>query len=76
QADHPQTSTPAMAAVISDAVEEVTGMIAMFNALLRISEMDEGARREGFHLLDFAKVVEDATDFHEAAALERGINIR
>lgn len=76
QADHPQASAPAMAVAIGEAVEEVTGMIAMFNAVLRISEIEEGARRDGFRMLDFAKVVADATDFHEVAAFERGISIK
>jgi signal transduction histidine kinase len=76
QADTASASQPAMAAAISDAVEEVSGMIAMFNALLRISEINEGARREGFRMLDLAQVVTDATDFHEVAAIERGVSIR
>ena len=76
QADAGNASPVVMAAAIGDAVEEVTGMIAMFNALLRISEMNEGARREGFRMLDLAQVVTDATDFHEVAAIERGVRIR
>ncbi|WP_010163737.1 sensor histidine kinase [Sphingomonas sp. PAMC 26617] len=75
QADDGAASAPAMAVVIGDAVEEVTGMIGMFDALLRIAEMDEGARRQGFRMLDLSRVVADAADFHEVAALERGISI-
>jgi signal transduction histidine kinase len=76
QVDNGKADTPTLARAISDAVDEVSGMIAMFNALLRISEIEEGARREGFRPLDLARVVEDATDFHEVAAIERGITIR
>ena len=65
----------AMAGTISAAVDDVQGMIAMFNALLRISEIDEGARRTGFRAIDLARVVGDVADLHEVAALERGITI-
>lgn len=64
-----------MADSISEAVDEVQGMIAMFNALLRIAEIDEGARRTGFRAIDLARVVADVADFHEVAAIERGITI-
>jgi len=76
QVDRGHASASTMASVISDAVEEVSAMIAMFNALLRISEINEGARREGFRMLDLARVVDDATDFHAVSAIERGIAIR
>lgn len=66
---------PEMASVIDEAVNEVNGMIGMFNALLRIAEIDEGARRQGFRRIDLARVVEDVADFHEVAAIERGITI-
>lgn len=70
-----RATAPQMAAAIDEAIDEVNGMIAMFNALLRISEIDEGARRQGFREVDLAKVVEDVADFHEVAAIERGITI-
>ncbi|WP_242181842.1 ATP-binding protein [Sphingomonas sp. CARO-RG-8B-R24-01] len=76
QVDHGRADCAAMAAVISDAVEDVSGMIAMFNALLRISELNEAARRQAFRAIDLAEIVGDATDFHEVAAHERGITIR
>jgi signal transduction histidine kinase len=69
------TQPAAMAESIGEAVDEVQGMIAMFNALLRISEIDEGARRTGFRAIDLAQVVADVADFHEVAAMERGITI-
>ena len=75
RADAASAGAAVMAATISAAVDDVQGMIAMFNALLRISEIDEGARRTGFCAIDLARVVGDVADFHEVAAIERGITI-
>ncbi len=71
----PGAAPSAMADAVGEAVDEVRGMIDMFNALLRISEIDEGARRTGFRAIDLAQVVGDVADFHEVAAIERGITI-
>ncbi|OYY89398.1 MAG: histidine kinase [Sphingomonas sp. 28-66-16] len=71
----PEADPAKVAASIGEAVDEVQGMIAMFNALLRIAEIDEGARRTGFRAIDLAEVVGDVADYHEVAAIERGITI-
>lgn len=73
--DREQADYAEMAAAIEEAVEEVNGLIVRFNAILRISEIEEGARRQGFRELDLVKVVGDVADFHEVAAMERGITI-
>lgn len=75
RANTPGVAADDLARVVGDAVDEVQAMIAMFNALLRIAEIDEGARRTGFRAIDLAQVVTDVAEFHEVAAIERGIVI-
>ncbi|MFX6803603.1 histidine kinase dimerization/phospho-acceptor domain-containing protein, partial [Acinetobacter baumannii] len=42
---------------IEGAIEDVDRVIAIFNALLRLVEIDTGARRAGFATMDAAAVV-------------------
>jgi len=58
---------------IDSAVVDVDRVIAIFNALLRLAEIDNGARRSGFVEVDVAKVVSDAVDFYQPLAELKGI---
>jgi signal transduction histidine kinase len=60
---------------IEEAVGDVDRVIAIFNALLRLAEIDNGARRSGFVVVDIAKVVGDAVDFYQPLAELKGIAI-
>ncbi|MBV8636223.1 MAG: HAMP domain-containing histidine kinase, partial [Burkholderiaceae bacterium] len=62
-------------AEIEDAVGDVDRVIAIFNALLRLAELDNGTRRSGFIDVDVAKVVGDAVDFYQPLAELKGISI-
>jgi signal transduction histidine kinase len=60
---------------VETAVNDVDRVIAIFNALLRLAEIDNGARRSGFVEVDIAKVVSDAVDFYQPVAELKGISL-
>ncbi|MGB6605796.1 MAG: HAMP domain-containing sensor histidine kinase, partial [Steroidobacteraceae bacterium] len=47
----------------------------IFNALLRLSEIDTGARRSGFVLVDAARVAAEVVEFYEPAAEQKGVSV-
>ncbi len=55
-------------------IAELDGIIGVFHALLRIAEIEAGARRSAFARFDLATVLADAADLYGAAADERGIS--
>ncbi len=59
-------------AAIERAEADLDGVIAIFQALLRIAEIEAGARRSAFADLDLAPLLLDLTDLYAAAAEERG----
>ena len=60
-------------AEIDAAVADVDRVISIFNALLRLAELDTGARRSGFVQVDAARVAAEVVEFYEPAAEQRGI---
>jgi signal transduction histidine kinase len=69
---HARTSEEYQAA-LDDTFTEATGMLRTFNALLRISEIESGVRREGFATVDLAAVATDVFEYYEPAAEDKGI---
>ncbi|KND59465.1 periplasmic sensor signal transduction histidine kinase [Candidatus Burkholderia verschuerenii] len=61
-------------ATLSDVAEESVGILRTFNALLRISEIESGARREHFDQVDIGTVAADVFELYEPAAEERDIS--
>jgi signal transduction histidine kinase len=61
------------AAAIDEAILETKSVLTTFAAILRISEVESGARRAGFQPVDLAEVVADAVEFYEPMAEEKGI---
>ena len=59
-------------AAIERAEADLDGVIAIFQALLRIAEIEAGARRSAFADLDLAPLLLDLADLYGAAAEERG----
>ncbi|MCI1016752.1 HAMP domain-containing protein [Herbaspirillum huttiense] len=57
---------------IEGAIEDVDRVIAIFNALLRLVEIDTGARKAGFTTVDVAAVVADIADFYQPLAESLG----
>jgi signal transduction histidine kinase len=62
-------------AEIDAALADVDRVIGMFNALLRLAQIDSGMRRSGFVTLDAAKVAADAVEFYLPAAELKGVSL-
>jgi signal transduction histidine kinase len=60
-------------AAVERGIAELDGIIGVFQALLRIAEIEAGARRSAFAGFDAATVLADAADLYGAAADERGL---
>ncbi|RDK02830.1 sensor histidine kinase [Paraburkholderia lacunae] len=60
-------------AAIDDTIVETTGLLRTFNALLRISEIESGVRREGFTNVDLAAVADDVFELYEPTAEDKQI---
>lgn len=62
-------------AELDAAVVDVDRVIGIFNALLRLAEIDTGLRRSGFVVVDAAEVARQAVDFYLPAAELKGISL-
>jgi signal transduction histidine kinase len=60
-------------AEIEDTVEDIDRLIGVFNALLRLAEIDSGVRRAGFVRVDLADVVRSVAELYQPAAEAKGI---
>ncbi|NVZ18904.1 sensor histidine kinase [Pseudomonas costantinii] len=68
---------PADYAVSVDAaLSEAKGLLLTFKALLRISEIENSARRSHFAPVDLNLIAADAAELYEPLAEERGISLR
>jgi signal transduction histidine kinase len=65
-------STEHTFAEIDAAVADVDRVIRIFNALLRLAEIDSGLRRSGFVPVDVAAIAAAAVEFYQPAAELRG----
>jgi signal transduction histidine kinase len=62
-------------AEIDGAVADVDRVIRIFDALLRLAEIDAGMRRSGFVALDAADLAANAVEFYAPAAELKNINL-
>ncbi|WP_428493273.1 sensor histidine kinase [Rhodopila sp.] len=69
-------STEDYAAAIDEAVQETRGVLNSFAALLRIAEVESGARRTGFLDTDLREVLADVAELYEPAAEQAGVRLR
>jgi signal transduction histidine kinase len=60
---------------IDEAIVDMRGILQTFAALLRISEVESGARRAGFIDTDLAEVLADAVELYEPMAEAKGIRL-
>jgi signal transduction histidine kinase len=58
---------------IQKAVGDIDRIVRVFNALLRLAEIDSGVRRAGFRQVDLASVVTELTELYEPLAEDKGI---
>ncbi len=60
---------------IQRAITDLDGITAVFQALLRISEIEAGARRSAFGLVDLAPLLQDLVELYGAVAEEQGLTL-
>ena len=60
---------------VEEAIAETRGILTTFGALLRIAEVEAGARRAGFTTLDLNMLATDVTDFYEPLAERKGLSL-
>jgi signal transduction histidine kinase len=58
---------------IDGAIGDVDKVIAIFNALLRMAEIDTGVRRSGFIDVDATKIAAEAVEFYQPVAELKGV---
>lgn len=69
-------STEETYAEIDGAVADVDRVIRIFDALLRLAEIDAGMRRSGFVSLDVTHLAANAVEFYEPAAELKNIDLK
>lgn len=62
-------------AALERAVVDLDGVTRVFQALLRIAEIEAGSRRSAFAPLDVAPLLADLAELYGAAAEERGLRL-
>ncbi len=62
-------------AAIERATDDLDGIVAVFQALLRISEIEAGSRRSAFTSLDLAGVLADVAELYAPLAEENGLRL-
>jgi signal transduction histidine kinase len=63
-------------AQLDASVADVDRVIAIFDALLRLAQIDTGMRRKGFVPLDAAAVAAEAVEFYQPAAELKGVALQ
>jgi len=71
-AARPGATEAELRAAIERAQVDLDGVVSVFQALLRISEIEAGARRSAFAPLDLSPLLLDLVELYAAAAEERG----
>ncbi|HZC98213.1 MAG TPA: histidine kinase dimerization/phospho-acceptor domain-containing protein, partial [Bradyrhizobium sp.] len=61
---------------VDDAIVETRNLLGTFTAMLRISEVESGARRAGFTSVNLGQLVTDAVELYEPMAEEKGITLQ
>lgn len=60
---------------VAAAITETQSLLGTFSGLLRIAEVEHGARRAGFTRVDLRKIVADVVEFHAPVAEESGVSL-
>ncbi len=58
------------------AIQDAENLLTTFTALLRIAQIESGARREGFAELDLPGLLKDVAEYYEPLAEERSQTLR
>jgi len=60
---------------IDHTIADVDRVIAIFNAIMRLAEIDSGTRRAGFKAFDLGRLIGEAVEFYAPVAEEAGIGL-
>jgi len=63
------------AAAVDEAIQEIHSLLKTFAAMLRIAEVESGARRAGFTNLDLSQITSDVVEFYEPMAEQMGVTL-
>jgi len=61
---------------VAECLAQADGVLATFNALLRIARVETGAYRRAFETVDLGEIVADVADLYQATADDKLIEIR
>jgi signal transduction histidine kinase len=62
-------------AAIDEAIMDTQGLLRTFRAMLRISEIEDSARRAGFGTVDLFDVLSDVVELYAPLAEEKGVGL-
>ncbi len=71
-----QPSAEATLQEVGEAVADLDRVIAVFNALLRLAEIDSGARLSGFREFDLHEIAAEVVDLYGPVAEEKSVSLR
>lgn len=64
-----------MHAAIERAITDLDGIVAIFQGLLRIAEIEAGSRRSAFAAIDIALLLADVAELYDVVAEEKGVRL-
>lgn len=67
-----ESARPDTAAALEAAIADIHAVLATFNAILRIGQIESGARRAGFRPVDLAATAREVVEAFQPAAEEEG----
>ena len=67
-----EATRPETAAALEATIADIHAVLATFNAILRIGQIESGARRAGFRQVDLAAAARDVVEAFQPAAEEEG----
>ncbi|HLK70610.1 MAG TPA: ATP-binding protein, partial [Steroidobacteraceae bacterium] len=68
--------TPETGALIAGAIADIDQTLVTIKALLRIAEVEHGARRAAFAVVDLSKIVTDVIELYEPVAAEKNVRLQ
>ena len=71
---HAETA-PELRSAIERATADLDGIVTVFQALLRIAEIEAGSQRAAFARIDLTAPLEGVAELYEAVAEERGVTL-
>jgi len=69
------TTADELRAAIERATDDLDGVVAIFQALLRISEIEAGSRRSSFSRVEITPLLRDVAELYDVVAEENGIEL-